>query len=106
MLQIYLPAGYAQTVSPSRTGSADRMLFPHGERQGMRQHFFLPAREARIACFVTVNMQGDRLASMVDGPTKRAMLVTDMGRGRSIHVPAEWPAQNTPKRCCFYHRPQ
>ena len=25
---------------------------------------------------------------MVDGPTKRTMLVTDMGRGHSIHAPA------------------
>ena len=58
MLQVYLPAGYAQPVSPSRTGSANRMLFPHGERQGMRQHFFLPAREAQIAFVITVNMQG------------------------------------------------
>ena len=32
--------------------------------------------------------QGDCRASMVDGPTKWAMLVTDMRLGRSIHVPA------------------
>ena len=25
---------------------------------------------------------------MIDGPTKRAVLVTDVGRGRSIQVPA------------------
>ena len=56
--QFYLPAGYAQTFSPSRTGSADSFLFPQGERKGMRQHFFLPAREARTVFSFTVNMQG------------------------------------------------
>ena len=36
--------------------------------------------------------QGDRRTSMVDGPAKRAMLVTDMDRGRLIHIPATMPA--------------
>ena len=56
--QFYLPTGYAQTFSPSRTGSAARFLFPQGERKGMRQQFFLPAREARTVLSFTVNMQG------------------------------------------------
>ena len=51
--------------------------------------------------FYFSSLQGDRLASMVDGPTKRAMLVIDMDRGRSIHVPAQWPVQKYPKTLLF-----
>ena len=82
--QFLLPARVALTEYCFRTVSARECA-----------SIFLPAREARIA-FGTLNMQGDRLVSMVDGPTKRAMLTADMDRGRLIHVPAEWPAQNTP----------
>ena len=51
--------------------------------------------------FYFSNLQGDRAASMVDGPTKRAMLVIDMDRGRSIHVPAVKAARISPLMLLF-----
>ena len=71
----FLPAGGAQTFSPSRTGSADIFSSPQGERRGHMPVLDTCANEA----------------------------IPRWGKGGLInHLDLQaWPAQSTLKRCLF-----